>query len=167
MIATFIGHRRIQNRSGISKRIREIVLYLIEYRNVDTFLFGSRSDFDELCLEAVSEIKTIKPHINRIYVRAAYPHIDEIYLEYLYRFYDSTYIPDGIDRAGKSAYVERNFHMIDKADICVFYFDKGYIPPIADEMKNRFYCGRRKSGTQTAYEYALKCGKPIINLYAL
>lgn len=84
MIATFIGHRRIQNRSGISKRIREIVLYLIEYRNVDTFLFGSRSDFDELCLEAVSESKTIKPHINRIYVRAAYPHIDEIYLAYIY-----------------------------------------------------------------------------------
>ena len=112
MIATFIGHRRIQNRSGVSKRIREIVLYLIEYRNVDTFLFGSRSDFDELCLEAVLEIKKKKTPIKRIYVRAAYPHIDEIFFAYFYRFFDSTYISDGIDRAGKTTYVEPNFHTV-------------------------------------------------------
>ena len=92
MIATFIGHRKIQNSELLTEQIKQTVLNLIDEKQVDTFLFGSRSAFDDLCLETVTEIKKISPHIKRIYVRAAYPYIDSAYEAYLLKFYDATYI---------------------------------------------------------------------------
>ena len=124
MIATFIGHRKIQNSELLTEQIKRTVLNLIDEKQVDTFLFGSRSAFDELCLETVTEIKKLRPHIKRIYVRAAYPYIDSAYETYLLKFYDATYIPDKIEKAGKAAYVERNEYMIDKADVCIFIITK-------------------------------------------
>lgn len=124
MIATFIGHRKIQNSELLTEQIKQTVLNLIDEKQVDTFLFGSRSAFDDLCLETVTEIKKLRPHIKRIYVRAAYPYIDSAYEAYLLKFYDATYIPDKIENAGKAAYVERNEYMIDKADVCIFIITK-------------------------------------------
>lgn len=126
MIATFIGHRKIQNSELLTEQIKQTVLNLIDEKQVDTFLFGSRSAFDDLCLEIVTEIKKERPFIQRIYVRAAYPYIDSAYEAYLLKFYDATYIPDKIENAGKAAYVERNEYMIDKADVCIFYYNENY-----------------------------------------
>ena len=126
MIATFIGHRKIQNSELLTEQIKQTVLNLIDEKQVDTFLFGNRSAFDDLCLETVTEIKKLRPHIKRIYVRAAYPYIDSAYETYLLKFYDATYIPDKIEKAGKAAYVERNEYMIDKADVCIFYYNENY-----------------------------------------
>ncbi|MEF9840764.1 MAG: biotin operon repressor, partial [Lachnospiraceae bacterium] len=39
---------------------------LIVNHNVDTFLFGSRSEFDSLCHSLVTELKEKYPHIKRI-----------------------------------------------------------------------------------------------------
>ena len=58
MIATFIGHRKIQNSELLTEHIKQTVLNLIDEKQVDTFLFGSRSAFDDLCLETVTEIKS-------------------------------------------------------------------------------------------------------------
>ena len=142
------------------------ILELIDDKNVDTFLFGSRSAFDDLCLETVTEIKRIRPHIKRVYVRAAYPYVDIGYETYLLGFYDLTYIPDKIARAGKAAYVERNVYMIDRADVCIFYYDANYLPPIKPASRRRVFSYRSKSGTKIAYDYALKKRKQIINLYS-
>ena len=57
MIVTFIGHRKLQNNCDFHIQLKEIILALIDHRNADTFLFGSRSDFDDLCLEIVTEKK--------------------------------------------------------------------------------------------------------------
>ena len=51
MIATFIGHRKIQNSELLTEQIKRTILNLIDEKQVDTFLFGSRSAFDDLCLE--------------------------------------------------------------------------------------------------------------------
>lgn len=136
MIATFIGHRKIQNSELLTEQIKQTVLNLIDEKQVDTFLFGSRSAFDDLCLETVTEIKKLRPHIKRIYVRAAYPYIDSAYEAYLLKFYDATYIPDKIENAGKAAYVEHNEYMIDKADVCIFYYNENYQPPLKPATKN-------------------------------
>lgn len=166
MIATFIGHRTIQNNDILSEKLKTTILELIDDKKVDTFLFGSRSAFDDLCLETVTEIKRIRPHIKRVYVRAAYPYIDNGYETYLLGFYDLTYIPDKIERAGKAAYVERNEYMIDRADVCIFYYDINYLPPIKPASGRRVFSYRSKSGTKIAYDYALKKRKQIINLYS-
>mgnify|MGYP005778668163 FL=1 len=44
-------------------QLRKLVLALIDDENADIFLFGSRSAFDELCFETVTEIKKLRPHI--------------------------------------------------------------------------------------------------------
>ena len=166
MIATFIGHRKIQNSELLTEQIKRIVLNLIDEKQVDTFLFGSRSDFNDLCLDAVNEIKVLRPNIKRVYVRAAYPYIDSAYEAYLLKFYDATYIPDKIENAGKAAYVERNEYMIDKADVCIFYYNENYQPPLKPATKKRIFSFQPKSGTKISYDYAVSKQKEILNLFS-
>ena len=110
------------------------------------------------------KVKKIRPNIKLIYVRAEYPHISENYKDYLLNFYDNTYFPDKILNAGRAAYIERNYHMIDWADICIFYFDKTYSP---SSLSGSHATSNHKnaSGTKLAYDYALSKKKTIINLY--
>lgn len=63
MVVTFIGHRKLQVDGGFRLQLRKLVLALIDDENADIFLFGSRSAFDELCFETVTEIKKLRPHI--------------------------------------------------------------------------------------------------------
>ena len=65
---------------------------------------------------------------------------------------------------GKTAYVERNRHMIDRADLCVFCYDENYKPPLACGARGRAVCDLPKSGTKVAYEYAVKRKKEIVNV---
>ncbi len=155
MVTCFIGHRTITATNELRERIRTAVLDLIDNQGVDTFLFGSRSQFDELCLKIVTEIKEIRPHIKRIYVRAEYPYISADYEKYLLTFYDETYIPESIIHAGKAVYIERNRYMIDSADICVFFLDTSTTS------------NRKQSGTSIAYHYAHSLTKTIYNLNVL
>lgn len=150
MKVCFIGHRDIEKTNEVVFLLRETVkTFLIN--GFTTFLFGSRSKFDELSLNVVSEFKIEYPNIKRIYVRAEYPYINKSYEEYLLKSYEETYFPHKIINAGKYSYVERNFEMIDKSDCCVFYYN---------EKQNL-----SKSGTKIAYDYATKKKKKIINLF--
>ena len=149
MVACFIGHRTITVTDKLCERIKSTVLDLIDNQGVDTFLFGSRSQFDELCLKIVTEIKEIRPNIRRVYVRAEYPYISIDYEKYLLTFYDETYMPESIIHAGKAIYIERNRHMIDSAYICVFYLNSQSM----------------NSGTKIAYKVSLKNNKTTLNLH--
>ena len=153
MVACFIGHRTITITDELYERIRTTVLDLIDNQDVDTFLFGSRSQFDELCLKIVTEIKEIRPHIRRIYVRAEYPYISADYKKYLLTFYDETYMPESIIHAGKAVYIERNRHMIDSSDICIFYCD-------TNSIHDQYYMG-----TRLAYRYAQKMSRLMHNMF--
>ena len=155
MVACFIGHRTITVTNELCERIRTTVLDLIDNQGVDTFLFGSRSQFDELCLKIVTEIKEIRPHIRRIYVRVEYSYISADYEKYLLTFYDETYMPESIIHAGKAVYIERNRYMIDSADICVFFLDTSTTS------------NKKQSGTSIAYHYAHSLTKTIYNLNVL
>ena len=75
----FIGHSTINENEELKSKLIEIIEKLIVDENVDTFLFGSKSRFNSLCLELVTGIKEKHPHIKRIYVRAEYLNIDESY----------------------------------------------------------------------------------------
>ena len=170
MIVTFIGHRKLQFDNGFRIQLKKLLLSLIDNRIADTFLFGSRSVFNDLCLEVVTEIQKERPDIKRVYVRAEYPYINKTYEDYLLGSYDATYIPENVIDAGKAAYVERNYHMIDKADLCIFYYNENYEPPqkpMSRKHNMPVPTYKRNSGTKTAYEYAVKRKKEIINLYTL
>ncbi|MBR6772447.1 MAG: DUF1273 family protein [Clostridia bacterium] len=150
--ACFFGHRSVNVTEEQKSKLIEIIERLIVNENVDTFLFGSKSQFNSLCLEYVTRIKEKYPHIKRIYVRAEFPEINEQYTDYLLEFYDDTYYPEHIIGSGRAAYVERNYEMINKSKFCIVYYDEQKAPTT------------RKSGTKIALDYAVKKCKNIINV---
>lgn len=147
----FIGHRIIEINSEQKEKLKNFVEDLIVSKGVYTFLFGSRSKFDNLCHELVTELGQKYPHISRVYVRAEYSEISEEYENYLLQFYEESYFPISIKGAGRAVYVERNMHMIDNSEYCIFYYDTN------NTLKN--------SGTKKAYDYAMRKKKKVINVY--
>ena len=148
----FIGHKTIDKTEELKLKLVEIIEKLIVEKQVNTFLFGSKSQFNDLCLELVTEMKEKYPHIKRVYVRAEYPIINDNYETYVLKAYDHTYYPEKIINAGKAVYVERNCEMINNSNYCIFYYNEHSIPTSG------------KSGTKIAFNYAVKQGKHIIKL---
>ncbi len=146
--AAFIGHREIEKSECLMKNLFSLLESLILERGVTVFLFGSRSEFNTMCYEAVSKLKEKYAYISRIYVRGEYLNIGEDYKKYLLSKYEHTYFPEQAINAGKLVYIIRNRVMIDESDICIFYFDK-----------------ERNVGTRYAYEYAVNHRKKIFNLF--
>ena len=164
-ICSFFGHRNTKETQELCEKVRETVVRLIEEKEVKIFLFGSASRFDELCLKIVTEVKSEYPEIRRIYVRSQYPYVEKEYKAYLLQSYDDTFMPSGMEKAGKAAYVERNQAMINQSDVCVFYYDENYTPPRRKQSKRSLGSYQSNSGTLLAYEYAKQKKKEIINLY--
>ena len=159
----FIGHRKISLTENLISQLRATILKLID-NGATTFYFGSMSEFDNLAWKIVTEYKTIYPNIIRVYVRASFEHINKSYEQYLLQSYDDTYFPEHISKAGKYAYVERNFEMINNSSVCVFYYNKNYIPQI-NPYNHKASILKRNSGTKIAYQYAVKKKKQIVNLF--
>lgn len=150
----FFGHRKINETEELKKQLTEIIERLIVTEKVDTFLFGSKSRFDSLCLELVTKMKEKYPHIKRIYVRAEFPVISDSYKAYLLESYEDTCYPEKIIGSGRAAYVERNYEMISNSRFCIVYYDELCIP------------ATRKSGTEIALDYATKQKKEIVKFPA-
>lgn len=148
----FLGHRTIKETEELKERLYEIVEKLIVEKSVDTFLFGSKSRFNSLCLSIVTKIKEKYPHIKRVYVRAEFPYINEEYKSYLLKSYEDTYYPEQIIGSGKAVYLKRNQEMINKSFYCIFYFNEECFPE------------NRRSGTKAALDYAIKNGKEIFTV---
>lgn len=60
MVVCFIGHRTVTDAERVKTELFDVISALIE-NGADTFLFGSRSDFDFLCWEVVTELKKTIP----------------------------------------------------------------------------------------------------------
>ena len=144
-----LGHRTIKVTDSIVSELTNTIESLIINNGVTTFLFGSKSQFNDLCYDLVTGAKARYPHIKRIYIRAEFPVIDNDYKTYLLKRYEDTVFPEKLINAGRSVYVQRNYEMIDRSQYCLMYYDKSSKPQ------------SRKSGTEIAYNYALKKNKMI------
>ena len=181
---SFFGHRKINVSDELEQKLKGIIEDLIINHNVSTFLFGSKSEFNNLCHKIVSHLKEIYPNIRRIaytcknetciisneiekwekiYSNLNNYNNDNVYLlvveeEYNYK---TKYT------SGKASYLERNQEMIDNSDYCVFYFDENYKPNKRKISKtnNNFY--QPKSGTALAWTYSNTKEKSIINTFIL
>lgn len=154
-VCCFFGHRKISVTDELKKRVFIVCERLITEKGVGIFLFGSKSEFDLMCREVMSELKQKFPHITRVYVRAEYRYINERYEKYLLKSSESTFYCPLSENAGKYTYIKRNTYMVDKSDFCVVYFDDGYI--LSQNGKS--------SGTRLAYYYAMQENKNIINVF--
>lgn len=152
-ICCVFGHRKLKKDNRFLKRLEREAENLITEQKVDTFLFGSKSDFNSICYDVITTLKSKYPHIKRIYVRAEFPCIDESFEQYLLGKYEQSFFPKEIEGSGKAVYVERNCRMIDMSSFCIVYYNEEYKYP------------HRKSGTKTAFEYAKRKNKIIINIY--
>ena len=158
-ICCFIGHRKLVVSSELCEKLKKTIVWLIEKKGVNWFLFGSASKFDELCLKTVTELQKSYPEIKRTYVRSNCPYIRNSHRKQLLKSYDDTLIPSKVKNAGRAAYVERNQEMIDASDFCVFYYNPDYKPPIRKPSKGALTSERPNSGTKLAYEYAVRKSK--------
>lgn len=158
-VCSFFGHRDTEQTEELKQKVRETVERLIVEEGVATFLFGSRSKFDELCHMVVTELKEKYPHIQRI----AYlcKHETACYagegMEGKRRIKELTgrdvYVPeyedikksDRVNSVGRAAYVERNYWMIDESDFVMVHLAEG-----------------QNGGTRVAYNYAKKAKVRIL-----
>ena len=179
MKVCFIGHRTVADTEKVKTKLINIILTLIE-NGADTFLFGSRSDFNSLCWEVVTELKEKYPNIKRVCYNA--PHetaftskeerenCERLFSQMTkqkvhFTDYEQTVNPQKELKANKNAYIMRNQAMIDASDVCVFYYNKDYMPPMRKSANRYLPDYQPKSGTATAFAYATQKKKQIINLF--
>ena len=160
----FIGHRNIQKNDSIELELHKIIETLIVNKNVSYFLFGSKSKFNDLCHLIVTKLKEKYSYIERIEYTCKSEDCllekdknkwEEINKQLLKNnsnllFYDYEFEFKNKYVAGRASYIERNFSMIDDSFYCVFYCKLN---------------SNVKSGTQIAYQYAIRKKKQIINVY--
>lgn len=179
MKIAFIGHRTVTDAAQLKTKLTETVCQLIS-SGADTFLFGSRSDFNTLCWEAVTELRSRYPNVKRVSYNApnetSFTAKEERqHFEALYKqlaggdvrcldFESVVHSPKTVN-ATKDVYVMRNQAMIDDSDVCVFYFDKDYLPPRRKQSAKSLFDYQPQSGTALAFVYAKRKKKTIINLF--
>lgn len=165
---SFFGHRTLDTHSNLKQRIKDCVVDLITNSNVEIFLFGSKSSFNDLCHSVVSEVKEKYPNIKRVYytcksetctLEKERQKLEKIYSKILNQEIHLLGFEEEFEHktkytAGRASYVERNQAMINDSDFCVFFYNKNYVPTT-----------KTNSGTKIAYEYAIKKKKNVINLF--
>lgn len=173
----FIGHRVIEVTEGLVLKLENLIIKLIE-EGVTTFLFGSNSQFDDLCYKLVSKLQLKNNKIKKV----AYSLKSEIVFsqekkeimqnllidiakDYSYlKDYDEVANNERWVNSCKASYILRNKAMIDDSDYCVFFYNVNY--NVTDKvLSNKMIIRKRESGTKQMYEYAQKKGKNIINLF--
>lgn len=175
--ACFIGHRSAQLNADEKMKLFKIIKDLIEINNVEHFLFGSRSKFDDFCYGVISKFKQKYTHIKRICFTCRH---ESCLLESEIRnrvskdqsnelkdveYYEREEEFSNKYKSGRASYIERNEAMIDACDYCVFYFNPIYKPQIKQVSKKYVSTHQPNSGTKIAYQYANKKGKKIINIF--
>ena len=149
-----IGHREIERVENLIKDLKLVISQLIAEKGVRIFYFGSRSEFNKICYDVITQLKTEYTDIKRIYVRAEYTLTNDVYEKHLQEKYEDSFYYDDDLKTGRLSYIKRNEFIINASDFCLFYFNSNYKPQT-----------NTKSGTAIAYNYALKKSKTIINLY--
>ena len=163
---SFFGYRDTPQTEELKEKIRGIVERLIVEEEVNTFLFGSRSKFDELCHMVVTEVKEKYPKIRRVAYLCKHETgcLVGAGVELTRKIKDLTgrdaYVPeyeeikksDRVNSAGRASYVERNQEIIDESDIVVFHL----LPETKGDSVERLV-----SGTVFAFEYACRKRKKI------
>ena len=159
----FIGHRRVNVTDELRSALRALLLELIR-EGATEFLFGDHSQFNDLCYDAVTELRQDYPRLRRVKLRTGDPELSDYAKRFFFDGYEDNICPAGVAAAGRAAYVERNQAMIHESDVCVFYYDPAYSPPRRRASKHGVTNYQPQSGTALAYAYAVKSGKRVVNL---
>lgn len=178
---SFFGHRYTNLNEEQIEKLKNIIEDLIVNKNVQCFLFGSRSDFDYICHKIVSELKEKYPNIQRkcytcrsetCVLEGEKEHWEEVYSRLRKEKVTLLGVEGEIEHktkytSGRANYVERNQAMINDSDYCVFYYDENYQPQSKKYSKRSIGYYQPNSGTALAYKYAKQKKKEIINIFVI
>ena len=175
---SFFGHRKIEITNTLKQKLKDVLEDLITNKKVSVFLFGSRSEFDYICHEIVTELKEKYPVIKRVcytcksescILESERQEMEKILSNHLKKEvhilgYEEEFEHKTKYVSGRASYVERNQAMIDDSNYCIFYYDENYMPQIRKYSKKQIGYYQPKSGTKLAYDYAVKKKKSILNI---
>lgn len=176
---SFFGHRNIEMTEELYIKVKTIVEDLILNHGVSDFLFGSRSNFDDICHKAVTELQKKYPFVKRVAytcrnelcvlekdrteLEILHSHVlkaDAHFLGFEQEHHHKTKFT-----SGKASYVERNYAMIDDSTFCIFYYDEKYQPKMRKYSKQHSKFYQPKSGTKLAFDYAKQKKKKVLNVF--
>lgn len=176
-----IGHNEftisLEERLKLTQFIEELII-----NDVSKFNFSSRSRFVYCVWEIVSELQYTKfSHVKMV----AYNTKNEVSIlaedkekqqkallsvlkkEVKVQYFDQVIESERSYKATKNTYIERNKDIIDNSDVCLFYYDPEYKPPMRKRSKQSISPYQPQSGTKIAYEYAKRKNKKIYNVFDL
>ena len=155
----FIGHRKIKVTKKLTDELTALIKTLIN-DGASNFIFGSHSQFDDLCYQIVSDLQKQHPRIKRVHYCVAYENYSNAGLN----LYEQEIDCESAIAAAKNSYIVRNQMMIDSSDVCVFYYDENYQPPQRKCSKYDLTTHQSQSGTAIAFQYAKNKNKVIMNI---
>ncbi len=172
----FIGHRKVDLTEAELQYLRNLIENLI-CNGIVTYLFGSRSQFNDICHKIVTELKQTYPNIKRVQYscksESCLLEKDKEEWKRLYSYIDKDEQLLCMDEevefdtkftSGKASYVERNQAMINDSNYCIFYYKEDYLPNPRRNPQKLLGLYQPKSGTRIAYVYAKSRKKKIINV---
>lgn len=159
-----IGHRKVVHKEQVKEEFLENIKIIKNHCNKLDCLFGSKSEFNDLCYDVIDNLKKEQIGIRSVFYRCKHETawlygqdvvdhnlVSFINNESTFDRYDEIILSEHLLKTTKNSYIQRNFNMIDNSDICIFYYDEGN--------------AKHNSGTKLAYDYAKKKQKMIINLF--
>ena len=116
---TFFGHRDCP--SSIESHLREVLIDLIEHKNVNVFYVGNNGAFDKMVARTLRDFKLIYTHISCFTVLAYLPKKD------CDNEYNSTIFPEGIENVPKRFAISwRNNWMLSRCEYAVTYITHSF-----------------------------------------
>ncbi len=118
---------------------------------VRIFLFGGRSDFDDLCYDIVTEKKKAEPQIDkkRVFCFPLDKQLRKPPRWFIRKEYEALECPTKDFDYWYTSIYYRNIAMIDQSDLILFWVES-----------------RENSGAYKTYQYAVKKHKHIVNLFS-
>ncbi len=143
------GHFNVDITDELIARTRAEIEKAIE-DGVRIFLFGGRSDFDDLCYELVTEKRNYCPQLNikRVFCFALDKQRRKPPSWFIKKEYEALECPTKDFDYWYTAIYYRNIAMIDQSDLILFWVEQ-----------------RENSGAYKTYLYAVKKHKNIVNLF--
>lgn len=141
------GHLEVEITDELRSRTEKAVEEAIE-NGVTVFLFGGRSDFDDLVYEIVTQIKERegRSDIQRIFCFPLDSQLRKPPRWYQQKEYEDRICPVKRIDWWYTAIYYRNCAMIDESDLVLFYAE-----------------ARENSGAYKAYQYAVRAHKKLLN----
>ena len=121
MKIAFFGPRKIGEAKGLSEKVTNAIQNLIAEAGADTFLFGERDEFVDLCYEAVTQFKGNDPQLRRVCVRGRDEALVQSRMQEYAARYDEMCYPDAFNGKQTVSVTARREAIIELCDAIVVY----------------------------------------------